>query len=256
MTTPSAPPSETPQKKGNCFLWGCLTVIILFIVTFCCLGTLFLLPFFTDYDPLGIDLRNRIEQYIPWGEFLEDPSAVPGLPDFLDSTLDPLEEEAPGELTSAAPGSGAQAISLTTYIPSDFQAVFDYPTGWEIETEEHGVTFYDTQSYTYLYVGEYLVDEGMTARQAAEDMRDSLIEESQEDTFTVVESTPFIVPTGDDAYLLAYEFTDLDGYYQWALDLETVSGESNIFFYIWGKDPNDYQLYRDLIEIIAASFSR
>ena len=252
----SAVPAEAPKKKGNCFLWGCLTVIILFFVSLCCLGSLIFLPFFTDFDPLGIDFRNRIEQYIPWQEFLEDSSAIPGMPEFFDDSFDDLLEDLPGEQTSSSPATGAHAIPLSTYVASDFEAIFDYPTGWDIETEEYGVTFYDTYSYTYLYVGEDLVDSGVNAKQVAQDVADSLREESQEDTFKVFESTPFSVPEGYEAYLMSYEFTDTEEYYQWALDLEMVSGESNIFFFLSGEDPEDYQLYRELIEIIVASFTR
>ena len=256
MTTPSAAPLETPQKKGNCFLWGCLSVFILFFVGICCLGTMIVLPFFTDFDPLGIDLRDRIEEFFPLQEFLEDPSVIPGLPEFQDEITESIPEAFPEVSTSSGPETGANSIELSPYIASDFSAVFDYPSGWEIETEEYGVTFYDTQSYTYLYVGEDLIDLGMSAQQVAQDVMDSLREESVEGSFTVFESKDWRVPTGDDAYLMAYEFTDADGYYQWAVDLETVSGESNIFFYISGEDPTDYELYRELIEIIAASFSR
>ena len=252
----SAHAGESPRKKGNCFLWGCLTVIILFFVSLCCLGSLIFLPLFTDFDPLGIDLRHRIEQYIPWQELLEDPSAIPGLPDILDDSFDSLLEEIPGDTSSSGPSTGAYAIPLSTYIASDFQAIFDYPTGWEIETEESGVTFYDTNSYTYLYVGEDPVESDISARQVAQDVADSLREESEEGTFSVFESTPFSIPEGDDAYLMSYEFTDSEGYYQWALDLETVSGDSNVFFYLSGEDPEDYQLYRELIEIIAVSYTR
>ncbi len=257
MTTQSSTPAgDPPKKKGNCFLWGCLTVIILLFVSVCCLGSLILLPMFTDFDPLGLDFRNRIEQYIPWQEFLEDPSAIPGMPDILDESFDSLLEEVPADPGYDSPATGAAAVPLSTYIASDFPAIFDYPTGWEIEIEEYSVTFYDPYSYNYLYVGEYLIDEGMSASQVAQLVADSLQENSQEGTFNVIESTPFFVPDGDDAYLMTYEWTDVEGYYIWALDLETVSGNSNVFFFLSGEDIEEYQLYRDLIDIIAASFTR
>jgi hypothetical protein len=249
MSTATGDPAGTPKKGGNKLLWGCLILVLLFFVSICCLVSLAFLSISRGIDPLGIDLQNRIEQYIPLEEFLDDPSVVPGLPEILDESF-PEEGFAPGPVT------GADAIVLSTYIPDDFQAVFDYPAGWEIEVEDFGVTFYDTQSYTYLYVGEDLVEPGVTAREVSRDVMNSLREEAQDDTFKVFESAPFSVATGDDAYLAAFEFVDIDGYYQWALDLETVSGESNVFFYLSGEDPEDYELYRELIEIIAASFSR
>jgi len=244
MTTQSSAASaEAPKSKLNCFLWGCLAVVILFILTLCCLGTLIFLPLFTDYDPLGMDIRNRIEQYIP----LDDSSEIPGMPEIFDDTLDPFSDDAPD-----ASGS----VDLTTYVAQDFPATFGYPSDWAIETEESGVTFYDTNSHTYLYVGEVFYDEEMTARQVAEEVLASLSEDVEEGSFVMFEEGPFIIPTGDDAYLIGFEFIDLEGYYQWVLDLETIRGGSNIYFFLSGEDPEDYHHYRELIEIIAASFSR
>lgn len=258
----SAAPGEAPKKK-NCFLWGCLIVFLLIMVTVCCLGTLVFMPLFTDFDPLGLDLRNRIEQVFPWQEFIQDPSIIPGLPELLNGTSDPLMETdpslpmpTPGALAPTRPAEEARAIPLSTYTASDFPATFSYPAGWEIEVEEYGVTFYDPVSYTYLAVGEDLVEPGTTAKQVSQDVIDSLQEDSEEGSFKVFESTPWDVPTGDDAHLNAYEWTDQDGYYQWAFHLETISGESNVYFFLSGEDPDDAPVYGELIEIIAASFSR
>ncbi len=64
------------------------------------------------------------------------------------------------------------------------------------------------------------------------------------------------MPTGDDAYLNSYEWTDSEGDYWWAFQLETVSGESNVYFFLVGNDPELAPLYGELIKIIAESFSR
>jgi len=264
MTIDSATPIPASQpKKGNCFLWGCLIVLLLIFVTVCCLGSLIFLPFFTDFNPLGFDLKNQIEELIPFQDFLDDPSQIPGFDQFLDENLDTLLEEVPGFVEStpnalmpAAPASDAHSVPLETYTGSDFPATFSYPAGWEIETEDYAVTFYDPDSYTYLFVGEDQVDEGTTAMQISLEVKEALMEEAEEGTFRVVENAPYYPPTGDDAYLSAYEWTDSDGYFIWAFELETVNGDSNLFFFFSGENPDDAALYRDLIEIIADSYRR
>lgn len=52
------------------------------------------------------------------------------------------------------------------------------------------------------------------------------------------------------------EWTDLEGYFIWAYDLEIVDGESNIFFFLSGEDPGEIELYGDLLRIIVDSYSR
>ena len=111
-------------------------------------------------------------------------------------------------------------------------------------------------AYTYLYVGEDLVDEGYTAAMVASEVVESIREESEEGTFQLVSSMPWLVGDGEDAHLNLMEWTDLDGYYTWAYDLEIVLGEYNTFFFISGEEPEDIALYGDLLEIIADSFSR
>ena len=260
----SAAPAEEPKTSRNCFLWGCLAVVILFVVTLCCLGTLVLIPFFTDFDPLGLDIRDQIEQYIPLDDFLDDSSGGYEMPEFFDDGLDLFSETDSGTDTSSEPvlpstsepDTTGQMFDLSTYIAGDFQAVFDYPTGWQVEPEEYGVTFYDLDTYTFLYVGEVLYDEGTSPVEIAGDVMSSLMEEAEAGSFVVLEETPLPLPTDPDAYLIAVEFTDSDGYYQWVLDLETISGESNVYFYLSGENSEDFQYYRDLIEVIGESFSR
>ena len=122
--------------------------------------------------------------------------------------------------------------------------------------EDYSVTFYDPESYTYLYVGEDVLDEGYTAAEVASEVVESIREESQEGTFLLVSSEPWMAEDGEDAHLNLMEWTDLDGYYTWAYDLEIVLGEYNTFFFISGEEPEDIALYGDLLEIIADSFSR
>ena len=257
IDSPAIPQTGDQPKKKNCFVWGCLGVVILLVVTFCCLGSLIILPFVTDFDPLGMDLRNRIEEYIPWRDYIDDPSLIPDFDEFLEDSEDPYLEEDPGA-GSADPGSydDASSIPLAYYSAGDFPANFLYPSGWGIEAEDSAVTFYDPVSYTYLYVGEDLVDEGTTPVDVAEGVMESLMEESQEGTFQLINSEPWQVPTGEEAWLYQMEWTDLEGYYIWAYDLEIVSGESNIFFFLSGEDPGDIDLYGDLLRIIVDSYTR
>ena len=152
--------------------------------------------------------------------------------------------------------SDVSSIPLEYYSATDFSATFLYPSGWEIEVEDDTVTFYDPESYTYLYVGEEVLDEGYTAAQVASEVAESIREESEEGTFTLVSSMPWMAEDGEDAHLNLMEWTDLDGYYTWAYDLEIVLGEYNTFFFISGEDQEDIALYGDLLEIIADSFSR
>ncbi len=257
IDTPSIPAPDAQPKKKNCLLWGCLGLVIFIVITFCCLGTLTLLTFFTDFSPLGIDLRSRIEEYIDLGEYLDDPALIPDFDEYLDEGVDPTPEEDPGaDLPDPGSYDDAYSIPLAFYSGSDFPANFQYPSGWNIEEEEYSVTFYDPNSYTYLYVGEDLVDEGSTAEMVADDVMEMLMEESQEGTFLLISAAPYQVPTGEEAYLHQMEWTDPDGYFIWAYDLEIVDGESNIFFFLSGEDPGEIELYGDLLRIIVDSYTR
>ncbi len=262
IENPSIPPASEQPKKKNCLVWGCLSIVLLFVVSICCIGSLVGLVFVADIDPLN--LKDRIGEYFDLGDYLDDPSQFPGFEDFLDEESDfdseddsYYQDDSDTEISDPSGNSSdASSIPLEYYTASDFSATFLVPTGWEIELEDYAVTFYELDSYTYLYVGEDFVDEGYTAAQVANDVMESIQEESQEGTFKLVESTTWQVATGDDAHLILMEWTDLDGYYTWAYNLETVAGESNIFFFLSGEDPEDITLYGDLLEIIANSFSR
>ena len=60
IETPSIPPTTDQPKKKNCLLWGCLSVVILVVISICCLGSLVVLPFVTDFDPFNLrDLCRR-----------------------------------------------------------------------------------------------------------------------------------------------------------------------------------------------------
>ena len=66
MTTEQTTPAQ--PKKKNCFLWGCLIVLVMICLVAGCLGTFVALPFFTGIDPLG--LENLIDEFIPWEDFM------------------------------------------------------------------------------------------------------------------------------------------------------------------------------------------
>ena len=262
IETPSIPTASDQPKKKNCLLWGCLSVVILIVISLCCIGSLVIVPFVTDFDPFN--LRDLIEDNFTLGDYIDDPSLFPGNDDFLDDDFDSDSDEDsyfPDESESESADlpesySDASSIPLEYYSASDFSATFLYPSGWEIEVEDYAVTFYDPDSFTYLYVGEDLVDEGYTAAQVANEVVESIREESEEGTFLLVSSMPWLAEDGEDAHLNLLEWTDLDGYYTWAYELEIVLGEYNTFFFISGEEPENIALYGDLLEIVVDSFSR
>ncbi len=255
IDSPPIPPVGEPEKKKNALLRGCLVAFLLALVAFCCLGSLVFLPLFTDYDPLGTDLKNRIEKYLPLN-YLEDPSSFPGMEEFLDeresTTAQPDQEAGP----STADIRDAQSLPLATFAFNDFGTTFSYPAGWDIEMEGYTVTFYDPESYTYLYMGEEQVDVGTKAQEVATGVLDSIQEEAQSGSFQLLSSTSYPIPISDDGYLTLFEWVDQDGYYTWAYDLEIVSGESNIFFFLSGEDSAEIAMYGELLDIIASSLSR
>jgi len=249
IETPSIPPTSDQPKKNNCLLWGCVSVVILVVISCCCIGSLVIVPFVTDFDPFN--LRNFVDDNFNPGDYLDD--------DFdFDSDEDSYFPDESESESADLPESynDASSIPLEYYSASDFSATFLYPSGWEIEVEDYAVTFYDPDSFTYLWVGEDVVEEGYTAAQVANDLMESIREESQEGTFQLVSSMPWPAEDGEDAHLNQMEWTDLDGYYTWAYDLEIVLGEYNTYFFISGEEPEDIALYGDLLEIIVDSFSR
>jgi hypothetical protein len=78
--------------------------------------------------------------------------------------------------------------------------------------------------------------------------------DAQEGTFTVVESRPYDLPGGEDAYLTHVTWRDEEGYFLWAYDLEIVSGDSNIYFFLSGDGEQYITEYGDLLDSIAGSF--
>ena len=249
IETPSIPPTSDQPKKNNCLLWGCVSVVILVVISCCCIGSLVIVPFVTDFDPFN--LRNFVDDNFNPGDYLDD--------DFdFDSDEDSYFPDESESESADLPESynDVSSIPLEYYSASDFSATFLVPSGWEIEVEDYAVTFYDPDSFTYLWVGEDVVEEGYTAAQVANDLMESIREESQEGTFQLVSSMPWPAEDGEDAHLNQMEWTDLDGYYTWAYDLEIVMGEYNTFFFISGEEPEDIALYGDLLEIIVDSFSR
>ncbi len=261
MTTSQATPSQS--KNTNCFLWGCLIVFVLICLVFACLASVVGLAF-AGIDLLGINFEEGIENILPWPDFLDDPSFIPDFDDFFDegepyydegepdSDIDSYEPEPPSEFVpeiEAIPG-------FVPYSANYFYASFLYPEGWDIEEEEFRITFYDPDSYTYIYVGADGVDEGTTAAQVSSEVIERLELDAEEGSFVIFENGPYNLPAGYDTYLNAYEWTDEEGYYQWAYDLEIIVGDSNIFFFLVGEEPEEFDSYRSMFEIVADSFSR
>jgi hypothetical protein len=255
MTSPQTTPAE--PKKKNCFLWGCLIVLMLFIVICCCLGSLMAMPFVTDFNPLGLDWQNRILEVIPWEDFIQDPSLIPGLPDILNEDFDSFFEEVDPSSDYTTLDSGS--FQLVPYTAIDFPIAFSYPAGWEIEAEElHiAVSFYDPDSNTFLSVGRDWACQGCsTAADTSVKLMETLEFQAQEGTFMVIENAPYSVSSGEDAYFNAFEWIDLDGIYRWAYDINIFVEEDNIYFIMWGDDPVYFEMYGELIEEIGASYRR
>jgi hypothetical protein len=248
-------------NRNTCLLRGCLIVGILLILVFCCLGTLVALPLVTGFDPLGLDLENRINEFIDWEDFMEDPSLVP---DLFEEEFNPLVSEedplldfpTPGPLAPTRPAPDARALSMASYSASDFPATFSYPAHWDVEEEPFRITFYDPDHNTVLYVGEDPVDIGTTAAQVADEVTGNLQSDAQSGSFMIIENSPWPIQTGEDAVLSAYAWKATDGTPRWAYDLEIVSGETNVFFFMVGEDPEQAFINAEVIELIAASFIR
>jgi hypothetical protein len=241
VDTPAIPPQGEPKKNNN-WLWGCLIALVLALVIVCCGSTLVLMPLFSVRDSLGMGLWDRIEDY------LEDPSSIQELEELL------VEEfYSEGENTISGGYTKAEDIPLAVFNFLDIGMSFSYPAGWNIEMEGYGVTFYDPDSYTYIYMGEDVTDLGTRAEDITLEIIETVQEEAQEGTFQLINSTAYSVSIAGDAHLTLFEWVDLDGYYTWAYDLEMVSGESNIYIFLSGENPDEIPLYGELLDIIAAS---
>lgn len=254
IDSPAIPP-ESESKSNNKLLWGCLIAIILSLVVFCCAGSLLFLPLFTDFDPLGTNLRDRIEDYLPL-DYLEDPSSIPGMEDFLEDTDNYVSQPTPSSSLADPDSLAAASLPLADFYFNDIDMAFSYPSGWDIELDVYTVTFYDPESFTYLYMGEDTIDAGTTAEAVTQDVLDSIQEGAQEGTFELLSSAPYEVAVADDAHLTLFEWVDQDGYYTWAYDLEIIYDEYNLFFFLSGEEPEEIAKYGELLDIIASSLYR
>jgi len=250
IDTPPIPPAGEPRKK-NKLLWGCLIALVLVLVIICGGTTLVLMPLFSDMDPLGIGLRDRIEEYLPL-EYLEDLSSIPGLEDLLEEETGFDIEEVLSE-TISEDLTEARDIPLAGFDFIDIGTSFVYPVGWDITIQGYEVAFYHPENYAYLSLGEDITDSGTLAEDIAVEIIDSVAEEAEEGSFKLISSTAYSVSIAEDAHLSLFEWVDLDGYYTWAYDLEIVSGESNLYIFLIGYDPDEIPLYGDLLDIIASS---
>lgn len=245
---------QAPWYKGWPFWLGLIAVAVISLAVYSGVGNINYHPEpIIETVPVAALVENAVAEteepgQVDAGYVTDTPDVVPS-PTVTD-TATPESADVPESFNDAS------SIPLEYYSASDFSATFLYPSGWEIEVEDYAVTFYEPDSFTYLYVGEDVVDEGYTAAQIASDVMDSIREESQEGTFQLVSSMPWMAEDGEDAHLTQMEWTDLDGYYNWAYELEIVLGEYNTFFFIAGEEPEDIALYGDLLEIIVDSFSR
>jgi len=251
IDTPPIPPGEGSKKKNNNLLWGCLIALVLALVVLCCGTTLVVMPLVTDTDPLGLGIRERIEQIIPL-EYLEDPSSIPGFEEYLDDeNLSEIDEVDSGQVPQSP--KSAWDLPLSVFYFTDINTSFFYPAGWEVEVEGYSASFYEPDSYSYLYVAEYPVDPGTRAEDVTAEFLESIQEDAQEGSYQLLDSGEYYVPIPGEAYQALFEWVDSDGYYTWAYDLEIVSGESNLMVFMSGEDPEEIDYYRDLLDIIADS---
>ncbi|MCJ7716636.1 MAG: hypothetical protein MUO54_08970 [Anaerolineales bacterium] len=139
QTTPASSVSTGGKSKNsNCLLRGCLIIFGLFLVVFCCLATLIAVPLVTDFDPLGLDLRHRFNEFIPWEDFLDDPSSISDLPKLFSDEIDPFDqgEDTSTDTTSPEPDSSIDtapdsgSFSLVPYLEGDFPFSFSYPVDY------------------------------------------------------------------------------------------------------------------------------
>ena len=262
MTTPPTTPAE--PKKKNIVLWTCL---IIFFVVAClavaCLGTLVVVPLITDLNPLGFDIQDWIIDFNPWSDYLEDSSRVPDLPKSVDDSGSASgTEDSTSEITTPEATQGSTSENgpdlLVPYSDLDFPFTFAYPSAWIIEVvADDSVTFYDLSSNTQLFVGrDWLCQGCLTAFDSLVRFGETLEFQAEEGDFEVIDNSPFVVSTGDDAHFNSYEWIDFDGNYNWIHAIVIVVDEYSIYFDLSGDDPDYFVIYRELIKEIGASFSR
>jgi len=255
--------SLNQTQTKNCILWGCGIALVFFCLVSACLAIGFGLAL-VGVDLRGTNLEDGIN-IIPWGEFLEDPANIQDLPEILFGGNDPDYDEADTDpdVDSYQPAPTREFTyeleSIPGFVPysaEDFDAEFLYPEDWEIEVEEYRITFYDPDSNTYLYMGVDEVDEGITAAQVADEVIETLKVEAEEDSFVIFENEPYYLPAGYDSYLNVFEWTDDEGFYHWAYDLEIIRENTNVFFFLVGDEAGELESYRSLIETVVDSFVR
>jgi hypothetical protein len=234
--------SPAPQKKRSCLGRGCLILVILAVLAAGCLGSVWALNRFLD-----LDLLDRVLGWEEWTD-LDVPRIVED--DFS------YNYPTPGPLAPTRPAPAARTVDLTPYSGGMISAAFSYPADWTVEMGDGQVGFLDPDSLTTLYVGEYPVEPGSTAAGISAEVRASLESESRPGTFREIESTPWDVPGGEDAHLNAWEWTDSEGYFQWAFDLEIVAADISYYFFLIGDDPEQAYQAAELIERIGETFQR
>lgn len=233
-------------KKNSCLGRGCLILVVLAVVSAVCLGSLWLLA-----DTSGLNLLSQASDFL--GVELNEWAPFPGGGGADNFNF---QVPTPGPLAPTRPAPAARAVDLTPYSGGELGIDFSYPDGWAVEEDQGQVNIFDLDSATMLFVGAFPVEPGSTAAGISAEVAASLQADAQQGTFREIESVPWQVPTGDDAYLNAWEWTEGDGTYQWAFDLEIVIGEINYFFFLIGDDPGLAYKNAELIERIGATFRR
>ena len=259
MSADQTPSEET--KKPNYILWGCLAAIGLWCLISCCLISFVGLAISTNVDLFGLGTDGWFDEYLPFQDDWDDPSFELDSPGFYDeSDTDPDESLSGEESTDPGPISGI--TQLAQFQSDQFSFRFFYPEGWRIEEDENteSVIFLDPNSETYLAVGrDWLCQGCTTASDVALTVKEDLEFEAEPDTLVVLEDKPYSVATGEDAHYNAYEWTDLEGQYNWIYDLviyvEDPVEDNAIYFVLWGQDFQYFEEYRELFEKVIRSYS-
>jgi hypothetical protein len=256
-------PEETiseDTKKPNYILWGCLAAIGLFLVISCCLISVAGFAIFSNVDLFGLGTDGWFDDYLPFQDFLEEPSLDLDSPDYYDEEeID--EGEDSGVSTEPGPISGI--TQMTQFQSDQFSFVFFYPEGWDGSEDENNesVVFLDPDSNTFLGVGrDWLCQGCSTAKEVSDHFLVDIEFDAEPGSLVVLEDMPYSVSTGEDAHFGAYEWTNLEGDYQWIYDLviydEDPVEDTTIYFVLWGDDYEFYEEYRELFEKVIRSYSK
>ncbi len=253
MAAPQATPEE--PKKKNYLLWGCLIILVLMCLVIGCLVTVAGLSI-GGIDPLGLNLDHQIDMLKPWQDYFEEPYSDPTYEDKDITPDDELEESS----LDSAPESGSS--HLLPFQSDNFTINFYYPAEWDIDEQpsSEGVIFYDLDNSSYLSVGrDWLCQGCATAGDTSTHFMETIQFQAPPESFEVIQTRPYSVSTGEDAHYGVYQWKDFAGNDHWAFNVniyvEDPTEDTNIYFIMWGDDPELFESYGELLAQVVASYS-